>query len=382
MSDRSKGNGSIQQRSPGSWRLRYNGPPEPDGRRKQITETVRGTKKDAERVLRERLSAIETGGFVPRQKETVGEFMTRWLDTYAATNTSLKTQQGYRNNIKRYVLPSLGRIPLQALTGRNIQNLYSSMLKKGLSATAVVQVHRILRQALSHGVKWGLLTRNVADATTPPRIERKEMAVWDEDTTQQFIAAASESRFGEFYQLALLTGMRRSELAGLQWASVNFATGRLSVVKTLQRISGHGLVEGQPKTARSRRSIALSPDAVALLHEIRGRQIAQQIALGEVWQDTGFVFTKADGRQVDPDMISKDFPKVVEAAGLPHLTLHGLRHAHATTLLEEGFNPKVVSERLGHATIATTMEVYSHVLPGLQDEVALAIDAKLGRKPM
>ena len=308
--------------------------------------------------------------------------MIRWLDTYAATNTTLKTQQGYRNNVKCYVQPHLGHIPLQSLTGRNIQSLYSWMLKKGLSATSVVQVHRILRQALSHGVKWGLLTRNVADATTPPRIERKEMQVWDMSTIQQFIGAASASRFGDFYHLALLTGMRRSELAGLQWASLDLAAGRLSVVRTLQRVSGHGLVEGQPKTARSRRSISLSPKTISLFHEIRGRQIAQQLDVGEVWQNRGYVFTQADGRPVDPDMISKDSPKFVKAAGLPHLTLHGLRHGHATMLLEEGFNPKIVSERLGHATVATTMDVYSHVLPGLQDEVAMAIDIKLGRKAM
>ena len=157
------------------------------------------------------------------------------------------------------------------------------------------------------------------------------------------------------------------------------AAGRLSVVKTLQRLSGRGLVEGQPKTATSRRSISLSPNTITLLHEIRGRQITQQFDLGEVWQNTGYVFTQADGRPVDPDMISKDFPKAVNAAALPHLTLHGLRHAHATMLLEEGFNPKVVSERLGHATISTTMDVYSHVLPGLQEAAALAIDAKLAR---
>ncbi len=307
----------------------------------------------------------------------MGQFLIRWLDTYAATNTTAKTQQGYRQNLK-YADP-LSAIPLQSLTAQQIQGIYASMTKKGLSNTTVVQLHRILHKALGTGVKWGLLTRNVADAATPPRIDRKELEMWDLETIHLFLDAAVGHRYQDFYHLALLTGMRRSELAGLQWASVDLVNGRLSVVKTLQRISGQGLVEGQPKTARSRRSIALSPDAVSRLHEIRGRQIGQQVEVGEIWQATGFVFTQSDGRPIDPDSTTKDFTKLIKAVRLPHMTVHGLRHAHATMLLEEGVNPKVVSERLGHATIATTMDVYSHVLPGLQEQAALALDGKLGR---
>ena len=244
----------------------------------------------AERVLRERLAGIENGSYIARQKETVGQFLARWLDTYAATNVSAKTLQGYRQSIKNYSGP-LGHISVQALTAPHIQGVYAGMLGKGLSATTVVGFHRILHRALATGVKWGLLTRNMADATTPPRINRKELEMWDVETIHRFLDAAGATRYRDFYHLALLTGMRRSELTGLQWANVDLVNGRLSVVKTLQRISGKGLVEGQPKTARSRRSIALSPDAVALLHEIRGRQIAQQVAVAEAWQNTNHVFT-------------------------------------------------------------------------------------------
>ena len=174
--------------------------------------------------------------------------------------------------------------------------------------------------------------------------------------------------------------MRRSELAGLQWTNVDLVNSHISVVKTLQRVSGKGLVEGKPKTARSRRSVALDPDAVALFHEIRGRQIAEQLSFGEAWRSTGYVFTEADGRPVDPNRYTRAFTALVKATGLPHLTLHDLRHAHSTIMLVEGFNPKIVSERLGHATIATTMDIYSHVLPGLQEQAAMAVAAKLSRK--
>ena len=379
MSDRSKGNGSIQQRASGTWQMRYYGVPDESGQRKQHNETVKGSRRQAERLLRERLTAVETGSHVAREKETVSQFLARWLDTYVATNTTAKTQQGYRQCINCYTGP-LSQISIQGLTARHIQAVYSGMLEKGLSAATVVQLHRILHRALTVGVKWGILARNVADATTPPRIARRELKMWDVETILRFLDVASDSRYKDFYHLALLTGMRRAELAGLQWSSVDLVDGRLGVVKTLQRISGKGLIESQPKTARSRRSIALSPDAVSLLHEVRGRQIAQQMTVGEVWHSGDYVFTQADGRPVDPDAITRDFTELIRKTGLPHLTVHGLRHAHATLLLESGINPKVVSERLGHATIATTMDIYSHVLPGLQESAALALDARLSKK--
>ena len=379
VNGRNKGNGSIQQRTPGSCQLRYYSLPDESGHRKQVNETVKGSRKEAERVLRERLTAIETGGYIERHKEAVGQFLTRWLDTYGATNVTRRTLQGYRSSIRCYSGP-ISAIPAQSLTARHLQAIYSQMLERGLSATTVVQFHRIMHRALGMGVKWGILARNVADAATPPRIVRKEMQMWTVETIHRFLDVAGASRYRDFYHLAILTGMRRSEQVGLQWANVDLPNGRLSVVRTLQRLSGQGLVVGQPKTSKSRRAIALSPDAVALLHEIRGRQIAQQLTVGEVWQNTDYVFTQADGRPVDPDAITKDFSDLIKKSGLPHLTLHGLRHAHATMLLEAGVNPKIVSERLGHSTISVTMDTYSHVLPGMQEAAALALDEKLSRR--
>ena len=365
--------GSIEQRSRGTWRMRYDAPT-PDGGRKQVSETIRGTRKDAERVLRERIAATENGGYVPKLRETVAEYMKRWLDTYCATNTTPRTLQGYRGYVERYVHPSIGAVHVQALTGRDIQGLYSSMLDRGLSATTVVQMHRILREALSHAVKWGILTRNPADAATPPRKDRKQLDMWDMPTIRRFLHVCDRSRYASLYHFALLTGMRRSELTGLRWANVDLSVSRLSVVETLQRITGQGLVVGQPKTARSRRSVALSPEAVKVLESTRDYQTAQRLLLGEAWTDTGYVFTRPDGRPVIPDELSQDFQTLVTKAGLPHLTLHGLRHAHATILLTAGVHPKVVSERLGHSNIAVTMDTYSHVLPGLQEAAAHAVD--------
>ena len=171
-------NGRIRQRSKGTWQLRYDAPSDGTGKRRFISETVKGNKKEAERVLRERLSAIENGGYVAKDKETVTEFIQRWMEPYAATNTTVRTQHGYRGNLKRYITPCIGSIPLQKPTARHMQGMYTDMIERGLSARTALHVHRLLRKALADAVKWGALSRNVADATTPPRPEQKQIDMW------------------------------------------------------------------------------------------------------------------------------------------------------------------------------------------------------------
>jgi integrase len=372
----SRREGSIIQRTKGSWQIRYYGPPDASGKQKRLTETVEGLKGDAEKVLRDRLAAMENGGYVPRDKETVAAFLGKWLETYAATNTVDRTQLGYRENITRYINPAIDHIALQKLTPDHIQKMYADLLQR-VSKRTVLHVHRVLSEALKHAVRWRLLAINPADATTPPRADKHELEMWDVPTIQEFLEFVEGHRFQDFYQLALLTGMRRSELCGLKWDYVDLVVGRLSVVNTLQYIKGKGLVEGQPKTQKSRRSIALSPQTVYLLHAIRGKQLAQHIEAGPIWQNTGYVLTQSDGRPMNPIKITQEFAAIVQKAGLPHLTLHGLRHAHATLLLSAGVHLKIVSERLGHSNIAIPADTYSHVLPGLQEQAALALDQRL-----
>ena len=251
------------------------------------------------------------------------------------------------------------------------------MLAAGLSNSTVNQLHRILHKALGTAVRWGLLARNPVDAVTAPRSEGKQVEMWDEDTIWRFLMEVRCTHFTDFYRLALLTGMRRSELCGLKWERVDLSGRRLSVIRTLQRIKGHGLVECQPKTRRSRRSISIGPEAVNLLHAIRGRQIEQQLEAGPLWQNTGYVFTDLEGNPVIPDQVTQDFAAKVRKLGFPPLTLKGLRHAYATLMLSDGVNLKVVSEALGHSSIAITGDIYSHVLPGLQEEAALRLEQRI-----
>lgn len=374
---RARHTGTITKRG-NSYRIRYYIEPGPDGKSRQATETVRGNKKEAEKILRDRITSVEQGNYISADTQNVSEFMDYWLQTYAATNTTVRTQQGYRQKINGYIKPALGGVTLQNLRPQHIQKLYADMLERDLSSRTVLHTHRILRQSLSHAVRWGLILRNPAVATTPPRPEAKELSTWDTDTVRVFLQAAHDSPHVDYYHLGILTGMRRSELSGLKWDSVDLDSKRLSVVRTLQRINGQGLVEGQPKTQKSRRSIKLNASAVLLLRGIRKHQNEQRLAAGPVWADTGYVFTRDDGNPIDPDRLTHDFQNIVRKEGLPHLTLHGLRHAHATMLLSAGIHHKIVSERLGHSTVAVTMDTYSHVLPDMQDQAAEAIEKMLG----
>ena len=374
MTKRSYGSGNILERSPGVFLVRYR-----DNAGKRHNETVRGNRKKAEAVLTERRTSLETGSFSGKKKLTVGAYLQDWLETYAVTNCTAKTVQGYKQSINCYTGPISG-ITLQKLDATHIQPIYAEMIKRGLSNRSVDALHKALSIAFNTAVKQGTIKRNILDAVIAPKVIKKEVEVWDTETRAKAMTILRESQYGDFYQLGLMTGMRRGELAGLKWANVNLASKHLQVVNTLQRITGQGLMNGQPKTERSRRSIALSPDTVSLLHEIRGKQMTQQLEVADAWTDSGYVFTHPDGMPIDPNLATRAFKKMVTTAGLPKLTIHGLRHTHATILLEQGVNPKVVSERLGHASVATTMDIYSHVLPDMQEKAALAIDAALAPK--
>ena len=203
------------------------------------------------------------------------------------------------------------------------------------------------------------------------------MASLDIPDIEPFLDAAQESPYGPIIYLALYTGMRRSEILGLKWSSVDLERKRLSVTQTLIRITGKGLYLMEPKTARSRRPISLPPSAVALLTGLRVKQREDREFLGLEWDDSSLVFCHPDGKPFDPDTITKAFAKVRKKAGFNNVRFHDLRDTHASLMLKQGENPKVVSERLGHTSVVITLDTYSHVLPGLQEDAALRFEESL-----
>ena len=293
------------------------------------------------------------------------------METYTATNCTIRTQIGYQGNIDRYIVPAIGIVTVQNLSGSQVQAIYAGMLERGLSHTTVLHVHRILKQMLVCAVKWGVIAKNPVDGATPPKREKKQMPMWDAPTIREFLDDSKGTRYGHIYDFAVKTGMRRSEICGLKWDAVDLEIGRLEVVATLQQIRGQGLVTGAPKTTKSRRNITLGPTTIELLRVVQGSQQLAKIEAGSLWQEQGYVFTHADGSPVLPGSLTENFKDLTRQLEMPPLTLHGLRHAFATLALQAGMNPKVVSEALGHSSVTITLDTYSHVLPNMQDEFCL-----------
>jgi len=375
--------GHIRQRSKGSWSVVIDVGRDPrTGKRRQQWYTVKGTKKDAERELREKLRSLETGAYVKPEKTSVGEYLRHWVDGYAMMHTSPRTAEGYQAIVNRYLIPALGGISLCELQPRHLEKYYADALshgrldgKGGLSARTVLHQHRVLSQALKHAVKQGVLVRNVAEVVVAPRPGRNQMATLPAADVPSFLDAARKTPYYVLFYTALYTGMRRGELLGLRWCDIDLGKATISVVQTLCRLSGGRFVIKEPKSPHSRRSVALSPSVAELLRRHHTEQEAQKILLGKALAGDDLVFTYPDGSPLDPSTLTHAFGKLIKKAGLPHIRFHDLRHTHATLMLKGGVHPKIVSERLGHASIGITLDTYSHVVPGLQEAAALRFDA-------
>jgi len=279
--------------------------------------------------------------------------------------------------IRNYILPTFGQVKLQNLQPATISDLYAAMAEKGLSTSTIGHTHRTLTKALKDAVSLRVIPVNPASLVTPPRQQRKQPEMWTPEEFRQFLRFAEANQFRDFFEFAALTGMRRSEIAGLKWVNVDLDKAELRVVANLQRLVGKGLVEGAPKSQRSRRNISLSRRGVELLRSMRTLQLEQQMATGGAWTETGYVFTDALGMPFDSGRPTKEFKDLAREAGLKPLNLHTLRHLHASVLISQGVHVKVVSERLGHASVAFTLDTYGHLLPGMQEEAAGLIDEAL-----
>lgn len=306
-----------------------------------------------------------------------------WLRDYAQHNVSARTYERYAGIVRNHLVPALGSIQLSKLRPQQIQAYYSEALESGrmtgrggpLSARTVLHHHRVLREALQQAVRWQLLSANAADAVEPPRPVRTEMRVLGPEGVASLLeACAEEPTLRMAVYLAVSTGLRLGELLGLKWSDIDLEARSLQVVRSLQYISGQGLRFGEPKTSRSRRRVALSEGTVAELRRHRRRQIAERLASSD-YSDLDLVLCDGAGAPIPPYQLSQRFSNLVKSAGLAPHRFHDLRHTSATLLLRAGVHPKIVSERLGHSSVAITLDTYSHVLPDMQEEAAREFDA-------
>jgi integrase len=377
--------GHVRRRGKESWSIVVDVGGDPNGRRRQKWHTVQGTKKDAERELARLLYEMNTGAYVQPARLTVAEYLSRWLTDYAEPNVPGKTFERYSEIANLHLVPALGHHLLTKVRPLHIQSYYSEALKDGrkgrrkggLSAQTVLHHHRVLRQAFQQAVRWQLLARNPADAVEPPRPKRQQMAVLDEGETRRLFDEVKGTRLFIPVVLAVTTGLRRGEILGLHWSDVDLEKRNLAVRQSLEQTKA-GLKLKEPKSQKGRRTVTLPRLAVDALRRHKAEQAKERLLMGPAYDDGGFVCARPDGRPWDPRSMSHAFVDLIKESGFRRIRFHDLRHGHATHLLRQGIHPKVVSERLGHSTVGITLDVYSHVVPGMQEEAAERIDEVLG----
>jgi integrase len=307
--------------------------------------------------------------------------MREWLES-ARSNTRPSTWATYETLTEKHIVPSLGQIPLQRLTAARLDAFYGELLssgrrsgKGGLSPRTVGHVHGVIRLALSQAVRWQLLIRNVADDANPPRKRPAEIRTWSSDEVRTFLNSVRDDRNYAAYALALTTELRRGELLGLAWRDIDVDAGWLNVRQTVISVN-FKIQISTPKTAAGRRSVALDPATVALLREHRLNQLKERVQLGlDSVKPDDFVFSTPAAEPLHPGLFIDTFDRRVKAARIPRIRFHDLRHTSATLALAAGVHPKVVQERLGHASISITLDLYSHSVPVLQEEAASKLGA-------
>ncbi len=377
---RGNGEGSIYRLPDGRWRGQITVGYDPaTGKRKRKSFYGQTRKEVAEKIAQTQ-TEIKNGTFVEPTKTTLGEWLDKWLTSYKKGQLKQGTYEGYESIINVHIKPALGEMPMAKLQANTIQDFYNSKLESGLANKTVKHMHVVIRQALQQAVKEGLLNRNVADATSPPTIKSKQMRPLTEEELLTFFEEAKEDRLYAAFLLAATTGLRRGELLGLCWDCVDLDGGVITVKRQLLSLRKKIVLEESVKSKAGKRSVVLTDDAIRELKTHRKRQAQEKLLMGEAYQDNGLVFCQPDGTFLRPEEFTKRFQRYLKKAGLPKVRLHDLRHTHASLLLARGVHPKVVQERLGHSSITMTLDLYSHMVPGLQEAAARSLDGLLNKE--
>jgi len=364
--------GTVERYGRG-WRYRMELTRDPGtGRRRFLSKGGFATEREARRELHKALVGRDEGTLVARSPHRLGEYLGEWLEG-ASTDLKPTTAAGYRRAVA-HLTALLGQVKLQELTPLAVERCYARLLKGGLAPKTVRNTHTVLHRALADAERLGVLVRSPVAAARPPSVPRHERPTWSPEELSRFLQATAGHRLHAAFVLVATTGLRRGEVLGLRWSDVSLEGAALSVVQTITSVGGQTLVSST-KTGKSRRQVALDAGTVAVLRAHRVRQAEQRLAAGSVWQDHGLLFCREDGRALNPEHFTRLFRALVAKHGMRPIRLHDLRHTHATLALQAGVHPKVVSERLGHATVGITLDLYSHVVPSLDRQAAETIAA-------
>jgi integrase len=365
----------ITKRKDGRYMARYT-VPTPDAPKRRA---IYGRQyKEVERKLAEARGDDAKGLDFDADNLKLGEYLKRWLTDSVADTVRPTTFERYEQIARSHIRPALGNHKLKNVTPAHVRALYREMLDSGLSPRTVRYIHVTLHKALKQAVADGLIPRNATEAVKPSQLTREEIRPLSAEQVKMIFETASEAgdRLQGLYVLAVTTGLRQSELLGLKWEDVDLEAGTLQVRRTLTKTKD-GPVLSAPKTKGSRRTVRLSQMALEALKSHLQRQLGEIDRAGDLWQENGLIFASESGEPLSRQHVTaRRFTPLLKCAGLPQRTrFHDLRHTCAALLLSKNVNPKVVSEMLGHASIAITLDTYSHVLPTMQESAAAMEEA-------
>jgi integrase len=369
------------------WGWFFSAPDPVTGKRRFYSKNGFPTRKAAQEALSTELARFHNGAFVEPSKLTVQAFLLEQWFPAIEGRLRHSTRANYMTNLKVHVLPALGALKLQRLTAPRLAAFYSELLTdgrrdgKGLAPKTVRNIHVLLHRALKDATRWGYVPHNRADDVDPPQGASPQQQVWTPEQLRAFLVHVRDDRLYALWLLVATTGMRRAELAGLRWSDIDFARARLTP-RLPRVVVNYQVHTSDTKTASGRRSLALDPATLEALREHRRRQTDER-AVAEIGDEHDLLFTWPDGRPLHPDLITDWFQRHAKRVvweqdgrtkvGLPVIRLHDVRHSYATAALAAGIPAKIVSERLGHANVQITLDTYSHVIPGLDEQAAATV---------
>lgn len=375
MARRGHGEGTIYRRTDGRWEGRIKTGLTSDYRTKTISVYGK-TRKEVLTKLNEVIAARDRNELIEPHRTTLSEWLDNWLKNYAALNVSDSTYELYEYLIRLHIKPTIGNIKLTQLRPADIQQLYARKLSQGKSTQTVKHMHTVLQGSLKQAVREELILRNIANMVTPPRVVRREIRPLTNDELKIFLKAIKDHIYYPLFMGYLFTGLRRGELLAIHWRDVDLEKGTLIVRETINRHKRKNgtpadtkteLRFGRTKTTSSRRTIPLTKVLISILGEQKAAQEKIKSEMGTDYQDLGLVFATKKGTPIEPNSVLRSLKSTLKKHGLPIMSVHDLRHSFATMLLSLGENPKVVAEMMGHSNASVTIDVYSHVLPGLKE---------------
>ncbi|RAP23480.1 hypothetical protein C2W64_03096 [Brevibacillus laterosporus] len=311
-------------------------------------------------------NALNKGTYIEPSKMTYIDFMHNWLED-KKTTVKARTLEFYSFLVERHILPTIGGMELSKITPRDIQSLYNSLKEAGnLSDENIRKVHTIINDSLDKAFRWEMIAKNPASLVDSPKVSRKEIVVWDENEIQQFLATAKESRYYVAFLIALTTGMRQGEILGLRWKDIDEDNRTFSIVQTLSH-DGKEFNVGAKSDSGNRR-ISIDEQTLNQILKLKHRYKVEMLENRPLYKDHDLVICTSVGTPLSPRNLNRSFDSIIKKGNVRKIRFHDMRHTHASLLLKQGVNPKIVSERLGHANVRITLDTYSHLLPNLQKE--------------